>query len=492
VPTPKAKLTPVAALIAVILALSAATYAIAETVGSTESTTNPRVTSRALDLDPLVPATGAWLGIYAKPRHGRTQQGELRRVEAQIGRPFDIVRDYIHFDSTFPRNDHWEALESDHILLIAIKPELNDRPVLWKKIARGTYDSYIRAKAKACRSLGAPMLVVFHHEPENDLAAYGTPAEYAAAWRHFVSVFRHYGANNVEFVWNMQAWTFNDPAAIPPPSAFYPGDDVVDWIAADGYNWYPEKAWRSFGTVFAGFRRWGATEHPNKPEMVAETGVQEDPAVPSRKAAWFRDAMTTTRQWRSLKAFVYFNTDKDGNWWFDSSGLSLAGFTTLAHDSHFTHRRTRAIGVTIAGAFQTGSKRAADRGERCRYRHDGTLIYRSDALRLRRGTAVARVRFFIRHYRGRGRYSATNPAPHGRTAVQVVTARDARTRVASRFYVAIRGIVTVLQASDVGRAGRTASLAGAVHVKLRELGGSTHLRLDGTWHCRIAAKANGR
>lgn len=49
---------------------------------------------------------------------------------------------------------------------------------------------------------------------------------------------RDRGVDNVEFVWIMTDWSFH----VPPTdrrhaSHWYPGDDVVDHIAADAYNW---------------------------------------------------------------------------------------------------------------------------------------------------------------------------------------------------------------------------------------------------------------
>jgi hypothetical protein len=84
--------------------------------------------------------------------------------------------------------------------------------------------------------------------------------------------------------------------------------------------------------------------------------------------------------------------------------------------------------LVISGGFHTTSSRAVVWSEQgCGYRSNGTLLYQSNPLRVDRGSAVARVEFFIRRYRGPRRYDARAPAPYGRTAVQVVTARNATT-----------------------------------------------------------------
>ena len=119
------------------------------------------------------------------------------------------------------------------------------------------------------------------------------------------------------------------------------------------------------------------------------------------------------------------------------------------------------------------------------------LSYQSEALRIGRGPAVARVEFLIPHYRGRGRYDARIPAPYNRTAVQVVAARNATTGVVSGFYVATSGSVSVVESKNVGRVGYSGSVGGTVHARLRLQRGSKRLRLDGSWHCRIDPTSNG-
>jgi hypothetical protein len=148
--------------------------------------------------------------------------------------------------------------------------------------------------------------------------------------------------------------------------------------------------------------------------------------------------------------------------------------------------------LVISGAFHTTSARVDSYDEGCGFRTKARLlIYQSDALRIGRGPAVARVEFLIPHFRGRGRYDARIPAPYSRTAVQVVTGRNATTGVGSGFYIARSGTVAVSQVKNVGQLGRSGSVSGTVHAGLRLQRGTRRLRLDGTWHCRIDPTSNG-
>lgn len=63
---------------------------------------------------------------------------------------------------------------------------------------------------------------------------------FRALWRHVHAVFEDEGATAVEWVWCPTNWAFA-PRSRRDPLTWYPGDDVVDWLCADGYSFYPEK-----------------------------------------------------------------------------------------------------------------------------------------------------------------------------------------------------------------------------------------------------------
>jgi hypothetical protein len=171
--------------------------------------------------------------------------------------------------------------------------------------------------------------------------------------------------------------------------------------------------------------------------------------------------------------------------------FAAAMVATLAPSSGAVANGAIHTRLVIWGAFRTTSSRAVEWSDQgCGYRSSGALIFESNPLRIEHGPAVARVEFFIRHYRGIRSYDATGPAPYGRTSVQVVTARNAAGGVASLFYIATSGKVAVLQAKNVGRRGHFGSVSGTVHARLRVQGGSRRLGLRGTWHCRIQPEAN--
>lgn len=256
----------------------------------------------------------------------------IARVESQIGRKFRIDHRYYRWDAPIPTSyDAWTSQEGRIPFLNWNARRRNGTVVTWSRIASGAEDSWIEARADAFETFGKPLYLSFHHEPEDDVTAFGSAADYAAAFRHVVDVFRARGVTNVTFVWTMMSWTFTIAKAAP----FYPGDAYVDAIGTDGYNWYPGKPntrWRSFDWIMTPSRNF-AIAH-GKPLMVVEYGVQEDPAVPGRKGAWFREMLATVKAWPEVVALIYYDSPIIYPWMTDTSASSMGGYREIALDPY--------------------------------------------------------------------------------------------------------------------------------------------------------------
>ncbi len=288
--------------------------------------------ARAAPSGKLAPPVGALVGIAPGWRDGRNPQQEMEYLEQKIGRRFAIDHRYYRWDASFPGAVESWTLAAGRLPLLAWVPRKVDGTWFpWHDIVVGKYDSLIHQRARALRDLGKPIMLTFQHEPDTS----NYPAsDFVAAWRRIVDIFRAEGATNVVWVWNLMAYTFLDGGRSPEP--YWPGDTYVDWIAADGYNWYGSKSnpgpWRTLTQIFGSWYSWSKSR--GKPLMIAETGVLEDTTTPDplRKANWFRDAAATLKTWPEVKAFVYFNPF---GWHFDSSAASTAAFKDLANDPYF-------------------------------------------------------------------------------------------------------------------------------------------------------------
>jgi putative cell wall-binding protein len=308
---------------AIVVALAVGTAGVACAAGSTGASMSSGGAVAA-------PAAGALVGASASPRNGESQLAAIERTEAQIGRRLDIDHQFYRWDHTFPTAVQQADAAAGRIPFLNWRPHRTDGSIVtWSAIAGGTEDGVIRARADAMKAFGRPMLFSFNAEPfDESRNGWGTPAQFADAFRHIVSVFRAQGANNVSFAWVLTGYDFTITGR---PEAFYPGDEWVDWIGADPYNFFTrDKKWQSFAAVAGAFHTWGAARH--KPLVLAEWGTEEDPAVPGRKAAWFTEALSTLLTWPEVKAVVYFNNVADGyDWTIDTSTTSLAAFGALAN-----------------------------------------------------------------------------------------------------------------------------------------------------------------
>jgi hypothetical protein len=175
-------------------------------------------------------------------------------------------------------------------------------------IARGEYDFYIDSWAADAAAFGGPLFVRFAHEM-NDAYRYpwgphqNDRDDYIAAWRHVVGRFRQGGATNVIWVWSphvaYDGWEW-----------YYPGADVVDWVATNVLN-YANVAywsrWWSFDEIFGS--RYETLASFAKPVMIAELGTL---AVGGDPAEWFRQALADLPQrYPAVKGVLFFHDAAD-------------------------------------------------------------------------------------------------------------------------------------------------------------------------------------
>ena len=175
-------------------------------------------------------------------------------------------------------------------------------------VARGDYDFYIDRWAAEAARFGKPFFLRFAHEM-NDPYRYpwgpqnNTKEDFIAAWTHLVERFRLAGASNVVWVWSPHV-------AYEWWELYYPGDDVVDWVATGVLNYGPIAQWSRwwtfddiFGSKYPKLAAFG------KPVMVAELGSLR---VGGDRAAWYRDALSgLPSRLPAVKAVLLFNASDD-------------------------------------------------------------------------------------------------------------------------------------------------------------------------------------
>ena len=197
------------------------------------------------------------------------------------------------------------AHAADRLPLITIEPFPRHRrslPVLDRTIA-GQADEDLRALARIVRGhQDQPVLLRWGHEM--DLAGLypwsaNDPARFRSAFRHVVSIFRAEGATNARWVWS--------PAGEPGATAFYPGDDVVDYVGLtvlgdEEWDWELGFERRSFADLLA--PRYAEVVRLAKPILIAELGTS---GTADEQTAWLDAGLRSLAAFPSVRALIYFD-----------------------------------------------------------------------------------------------------------------------------------------------------------------------------------------
>jgi hypothetical protein len=294
----------------------------------------------------------AKFGATVAPRTGQTQQQAVQALESKIGRKLAVVRVFKSWNSAFPtKYDTW-LKSTGHLLMMSVQARRTDGSVvLWRSIANAqpgsTLYKQIVSWAQRIKSFGAHMYFIFNHEPESWRGLdNGTAADFIAAWRKIVTVFRNQGVTNVGYTWTMTAWGFKRTDSRAARN-YYPGDAYVDNIGADAYNFYTcrtdqKTKWTPLSTILSGWLQFGKA-HSTKGMVIPEIGSVEDPNWAGRKADWIRAgyAWLKNQLGSRLRVVAWWHDEAPETrypacaFWVDSTTSSLGAFKTEGQDTYY-------------------------------------------------------------------------------------------------------------------------------------------------------------
>ena len=121
---------------------------------------------------------------------------------------------------------------------------------------------------------------------------------------------------------------------------YYPGDDYVDWIGLNGYNWDGQSfgTRQSFSQLFYSAYVTMRINHPSKPIMIAETGTH----VKHYKPKWVLNTFDSVEnRFRGIKALSWWSElwscrkVKSFDSRIDSSPEALQAFKKGISDPYF-------------------------------------------------------------------------------------------------------------------------------------------------------------
>jgi hypothetical protein len=241
----------------VALAIAAAAVASVASRGAFSGTGHPVVRASL----PARPAS--YLGVYeAGPPHAYQPVASFARA---AGRQPNLVGYYSGWAEPFAESFAERVRGHDAVPIVQIDPAY----AVIGEIATGGYDAYLRAYADSIRAFAHPLVIGFGHEMNAPWYSWGyghVPARvFVAAWRHIVTVFRGQGADNIIWLWTINA----DTPGTGPAAAWWPGPAYVTWVGIDGYYVLPSD---TFGSVFGRTIRQVRT-FTGKPVLLSETAV---------------------------------------------------------------------------------------------------------------------------------------------------------------------------------------------------------------------------
>ena len=211
----------------------------------------------------LAPKLASYLGVYETgPPDSYQPITEFARTADR--RP-DLAGYFSGWLEPFKTAFAMTARQQGAATLVQIDP--TGVPV--QEIAAGDYDTYLRAYADTVRTFGHPVVIGFGHEMNATWYSWGyghLPAKtFVAAWQHVVTLFRQQGADNVTWLWTIQA----DVRGNGPVGSWWPGAKYVNWIGIDGYYYLPSNTFATvFGPTIAQVRAF-----TGKPVLLSETAV---------------------------------------------------------------------------------------------------------------------------------------------------------------------------------------------------------------------------
>jgi len=213
-------------------------------------------------------------------------------------------------------------------------------------ISKGSQDKYIAQWATDAAAFGKPMVVVLDWEFNGGWYSYYSPKvggitadSFVAMWRRVVNIFRKQGASNVMFAWvpNIDPKGHLAKNSGYPLKAMYPGDDYVDIVGLDGYN-FGGSNWQTFEALYTSSYNLITSLAVNKPVMIKEIGCVE---AGGDKAQWITDMFATLKtKFPKVKILLWYDEidyvgSKLVDWPLDSSPSAAQAFADGIASSDF-------------------------------------------------------------------------------------------------------------------------------------------------------------
>lgn len=207
-----------------------------------------------------------------------------------------------------------------------------EKAIPYEDILEGLYDSYLHFIADEIKLWNKPLMIRFAHEMNLSRYHWGTnfsnfgpnsPEIYKKLFSYVVNFFKNKNVKNGLWVFCPNSDSIpNDNWNIP--SHYYPGNEYVDILGMDGYNWDLNadlaksknidwtKSFATFEQIFNPLYQQLKQIAPDKPVFVFEMASVERP-FSQKKIFWIQEAFETSKKWQ-INGLIWFQANKEEDW----------------------------------------------------------------------------------------------------------------------------------------------------------------------------------
>lgn len=216
--------------------------------------------------------------------------------------------------------------------------------------------------ASKVKSVNAPVRISLAPEMNSEWAVWGvtnngnTTESHKQFWRYVINRFRNNGATNVSWIWSPNVRFYGDPCSY---SQIYPGNDYVDFVGLDGYNWGTTQSWstwQSFSEVF-GASYNELTGISSKNILIMEVASAEKGGD---KAAWITTMFSDMQnKFPRIQGLTWFSINKETDWRINSSDASKLAFSNGANGRASTGAATSSTAPSANSSSDSVNKKGS-------------------------------------------------------------------------------------------------------------------------------------
>lgn len=322
--------------------------------------------------------TAFLLGVY--PGEPAAAPRTFRPFERWVGAKHATIPLYTNADlpdesiGDFVRDRMGVVWDTGHVPMVTWLPyrgSLEATPSdIERQIAAGQYDDYIDSwatrLAEWVHAAGGGRRLYFRPLPEMNgnwlpwsaIGPKASPTTFVEAWRHLHGRFSTAGLGDdrVQWVWNPNVREVGGVRT----EAYYPGDEYVDWVGIDGYNFGDSREWSEWTGPEALFapmvsRMRSLTGKPVGLPEFGSTSLRDGTYRPAAKSQWIADAYDYVER-ADVRMACWFNIDKETDWAV-FGGTRGPGTSTLDGTTYSTYpayRRAARQPTAITGGIDDG------------------------------------------------------------------------------------------------------------------------------------------